>query len=54
LIDLAGREVASVKYVSGPSQERRTRISLRDLAPGLYFLRAGTEGWSAVLKIVKQ
>ena len=54
LIDVDGREVASVKLVSGPSQERRTRISLRNLAPGLYFLRAGTEGWSGVLKIVKQ
>jgi len=54
LIDVAGRRVASVKFVPGSSQERRTRIFLRNLAPGLYFLRAGTEGWSEMLKIVKQ
>jgi hypothetical protein len=54
LIDVAGREVASAKSVSGPSQERRTRISLSNLAPGLYFLRAGMEGRFVVLKIVKQ
>lgn len=53
LVDAAGREVLSV-LASGPSQERRTRISLKGLAPGLYFLRAGTEGRSVVLKIVKQ
>ena len=54
LIDVAGRKVASAKLVSGSSQERRTRISLRDFAPGLYFLRADMEGRSGVLKIVKQ
>ncbi len=54
LIDVAGREVASVKLVPGSSQERRTRISLKGLAPGLYFLRAGRESWSEVRKIVKQ
>ena len=54
LIDVAGRKVASVRLVPGSSQERRTRISLRGLAPGLYFLRAGMEGRSEVLKIVKQ
>ena len=54
LMDVAGRRVQSVKFVSGPSQERRTRISLRGLAPGLYFLRDGMERWSEVLKIVKQ
>jgi hypothetical protein len=54
LINVAGREVASVKVGSGLSQERRTRISLRGLAPGLYFLRAGGEGQSGVRKIVKQ
>jgi hypothetical protein len=54
LFDVAGREVTLVKLVSGPSRERRTRISLRDMAPGLYFLRTGTEDWSGVLKIVKQ
>ena len=54
LIDVAGRKVASVRFVPGPSQEGRTRISLKGLAPGLYFLRAGTEGWPGVRKIVKQ
>jgi hypothetical protein len=54
LIDVAGREVASVRVASGPSYERRTRIELRHLAPGLYFLRAGMEGQPGVLKIVKQ
>jgi hypothetical protein len=54
LIDVAGREVASVRLVPGLTQERRTRISLRGLAPGLYFLRAGGEGQSGVRKIVKR
>ena len=54
LFDATGREVASVNVAPGSTNERRTRIELGHLAPGLYFLRAGMEGQPGVLKIVKQ
>ncbi|GEM_PF-443808 len=54
LFDATGREVASVNVAPGSINERRTRIELGHLAPGLYFLRAGMEGQPGVLKIVKQ
>ena len=54
LFDATGREVASVNVAPGSTNERRTRIELGHLTPGLYFLRAGMEGQPGVLKIVKQ
>lgn len=54
LFDATGREVASVNVAPGSANERRTRIEIEHLAPGLYFLRACTEGQPGVLKIVKQ
>ncbi len=54
LLDVAGREVASVWLPPSTASERRARVNLVRVAPGVYFLKAGGQGQPGVLKIVKQ